>query len=64
MGNDYPRVPGHEIAGVVDKLGEGLGMYKYNANQSRKLILSERKLWVEGGTKSWCRLAWRSLQLL
>jgi len=27
MGNAYPRVPGHEIAGVIDKLGAGLGMY-------------------------------------
>ena len=29
MGNTYPRVPGHEIAGVIDKLGDGLGMYKH-----------------------------------
>jgi len=24
MGNDYPRVPGHEVAGVIEKLGDGL----------------------------------------
>ena len=24
MGNDFPRAPGHEIAGVVDTLGEGV----------------------------------------
>jgi len=63
MGNDYPRVPGHEIAGVIDKLGAGLGMYKLSES-IRIADHSERKLWVEGGTESWCRLAWRSLQLL
>ena len=25
MGNDYPRVPGHEVVGVIEKLGAGLG---------------------------------------
>lgn len=28
MGNDFPRAPGHEVAGVVDTLGEGVTAWK------------------------------------
>src|SRR3954465_7414097 len=27
MGNDFPRAPGHEIAGEVDAVGEGVGAW-------------------------------------
>ena len=28
MGTTYPRVPGHEIAGVVEAVGEGVSKWK------------------------------------
>jgi len=27
MGNDFPRAPGHEVAGAVDAIGEGVGAW-------------------------------------
>jgi len=33
MGNSYPRTPGHEIAGVIDKLGDGLENSSWKVGQ-------------------------------